>query len=96
MRQMVTRWFLPLSLSAVVMLTGCQNNNDEKQSDADEIDEVVGIEPGSGTMDIAENTIEEYSLDVQLTSSSEAAMLTGLKSAIEDEEPIVVTLWQPH
>src|SRR5699024_6196680 len=86
-------------LSALVVFAGCQDNSAEKEnneSNADEIDEIVGIEPGSGTMDIAENAVEGYDLDVDLTSSSEGAMLSTLDQAIEDEEPIVVTLWQPH
>src|SRR5699024_3724697 len=50
-------------LSALVVFAGCQNNSAEKEnneSNADEIDEIVGIEPGSGTMDIAENAVEGY------------------------------------
>src|SRR5699024_8711716 len=101
MKRVIWKRFIltAIILSALVVFTGCQNNSAEKEnneSNADEIDEIVGIEPGSGTMDIAENAVEGYDLDVDLTSSSEGAMLSTLDQAIEDEEPIVVTLWQPH
>src|SRR5699024_1286685 len=35
-------------------------------------------------------------LELELTTSSEAGMLSELERAIENEEPIVVTLWQHH
>lgn len=83
------------------MLVGCQGDSDEQSSkeedsDAAKITEIVGIEPGSGTMDIAQDTVDSYNLDLELTPSSEPAMVTELQNAIENEEPIVVTLWQPH
>ncbi|RKQ28203.1 glycine betaine ABC transporter substrate-binding protein [Oceanobacillus halophilus] len=93
------KWIALLSICIILFLVGCQsesaeeNNND---SAAAEITEIVGIEPGSGTMDIAEKAIESYSLDVELFPSTEAAMITELQQAIKNEEPIVVTLWQPH
>jgi len=93
-------WVTFISLSIVVMLTGCQEESSvdsaEESNDAAEIEEIVGIEPGSGTMDIAQKTVEGYNLDLELTTSSEAGMLSELERAIENEEPIVVTLWQPH
>src|SRR5699024_9966754 len=93
-------WVTFISLSIVVMLTGCQEESSvdsaEESSDAAEIEEIVGIEPGSGTMDIAQKTVEGYNLDLELTTSSEAGMLSELECAIENEETIVVTLWQPN
>lgn len=86
-----------ISIGIVLMLVGCQEESSgEASNEGEEIDEIVGIEPGSGTMDIAEKTVDEYDLDPELISSSEAAMLSDLKKSIENEEPIVVTLWQPH
>lgn len=88
-----------LIFSVLGVFAGCQEESTENKNNnnnAEEIDEIVGIEPGSGTMDIAENAVEGYDLDVDLTASSEGVMLSTLDQAIEDEEPIVVTLWQPH
>jgi len=95
------RWIALVSLSVLLLLTACQGDTDEETADEEENDganitEVVGIEPGSGTMTIAQEAIDAYDLDVELTPSSEPAMLTELENAIENEEPIVVTLWQPH
>lgn len=100
MMSLSKKWVTLISIGIVLMLAGCQaessDQNTEEGNDAAEIEEIVGIEPGSGTMDIANNAVEGYDLDVELTASSEAAMLTELERAIEAEEPIVVTLWQPH
>src|SRR5699024_7556874 len=59
--------------------------------------EIVGIDSGAGIMENTEIAIEEYGLDDwTLVQSSEAAMLTALQEAIENEEPIIVPLWKPH
>ncbi|WP_087720356.1 glycine betaine ABC transporter substrate-binding protein [Salinicola salarius] len=65
---------------------------------ADEFDDkIVGIDPGAGLMAQAENAIDEYGIDnLQLQSSSGAAMTSSLASAIQNEEDIVVTGWTPH
>ena len=58
---------------------------------------VTGIDPGAGIMQNTQEAFEAYGLDNwELTSSSEAAMLTTLQSAAENEEPIIVPLWKPH
>jgi glycine betaine/proline transport system substrate-binding protein len=66
----------------------------------DELDgRIVGIDPGAGLTDTTENSaMPGYGLDddFELVTSSGAAMLAELDSAIADEEPIVVTLWRPH
>lgn len=59
--------------------------------------EIIGIDPGAGIMQNTELAIDEYGLDNwELVQSSEAAMLTELRSAIQNEEPIIVPLWKPH
>src|SRR5690625_3832606 len=59
--------------------------------------EIVGIDPGAGIMQNTEKALEDYGLDNwELLQSSEAAMLTELGNAIENEEPIIVPLWKPH
>jgi glycine betaine/proline transport system substrate-binding protein len=65
---------------------------------ADEFDgKIVGIDPGAGLMAQAENAIDDYGIDnLQLQSSSGAAMTSSLASAIQNEEDIVVTGWTPH
>ncbi|MFD1850067.1 glycine betaine ABC transporter substrate-binding protein [Oceanobacillus bengalensis] len=92
------KWIALVSIGIILFLVGCQSESAEKNNSEStaEITEIVGIEPGSGTMDIAEKAIESYSLDVELLPSTEAAMITELQQAIKNEEPIVVTLWQPH
>ncbi|WP_054711383.1 glycine betaine ABC transporter substrate-binding protein [Bacillus sp. JCM 19041] len=65
----------------------------------DEVDgTIVGIDPGSALMQITEDEIiPHYGLeDFTLSSSSEQAMIQQLETAYQNEEPIVVTLWNPH
>ncbi|AXF57188.1 glycine betaine ABC transporter substrate-binding protein [Salicibibacter kimchii] len=62
----------------------------------DNFDEITGIDPGAGVVDSTEQAIEAYDLDITLQTSSDAAMTAALDSAIDNEEPIVVTAWQPH
>lgn len=59
--------------------------------------EIIGIDPGAGIMQNTASAVEEYGLDNwNVIESSEAAMLTELRSAIANEEPIIVPLWKPH
>jgi glycine betaine/proline transport system substrate-binding protein len=59
---------------------------------------IVGIEPGSGLARISEEEVKPaYGLeDWDHVTGSTAAMLSELEAAIAAEEPIVVTLWEPH
>nr|WP_299241111.1 glycine betaine ABC transporter substrate-binding protein [uncultured Halomonas sp.] len=66
---------------------------------ADSIDgEIIGIDPGAGIMSLTEDVLEEYGLDrdIRLRTGSGATMTAALKSAIQNEENIVVTGWTPH
>lgn len=60
--------------------------------------QITGIDSGSGLFRTTEDhAIPGYCLDdFEQVESSGAAMLAELDSAIEAEEPIVVTLWRPH
>lgn len=60
--------------------------------------EITGIDPGAGIMNISDDMMDEYESlsDYELLEGSGAAMQASLKSAIQDDEWIVVTLWQPH
>src|SRR5690625_1071856 len=101
MTSLPKKWITLISLGILLILVACQGESDdqgsnEENSDAANITEIVGMEPGSGTMNIAPETVDSYNLDLELTPSSEPAMVKELQNAIEKEEPIVVTLWQPH
>jgi glycine betaine/proline transport system substrate-binding protein len=56
---------------------------------------IIGIEPGSGLMREASDAVEEYDLDLELVEGSTAGMTAALKAAVDRQEPIVVTLWDP-
>jgi glycine betaine/proline transport system substrate-binding protein len=58
--------------------------------------DIVGFDPGAGTMEVTEQLIEDYNLEFELLSSSEPAMLSAIGKAVEKEEPIVAPLWSPH
>lgn len=58
---------------------------------------IQGIDPGSGLMQASEQAMEAYGLeDLELVSSSGAAMTATLARAIRREQWIVVTAWNPH
>lgn len=58
---------------------------------------ITGIEAGSGQMVQTENAMEEYGLDNwELLNSSDSAMTAAVGNAVEEDEPIVATLWKPH
>lgn len=58
--------------------------------------EITGIDAGAGVMQTTQDVIEEYDLNYDLITSSGPAMTAALSSAIENEEYIVVTGWNPH
>lgn len=59
---------------------------------------ITGIEPGAGQMkQTEENAMPKYGLDQwELQASSSPAMAASLGDAIDNKEPIIVTLWSPH
>lgn len=60
--------------------------------------DIIGIEAGSGAVNVVENeVIPEYGLDgYTLKTSSTPAMLAELDDAISDKRDVVVTLWRPY
>src|SRR5699024_5374922 len=58
--------------------------------------EITGFEPGAGTMEVTNEVVDEYDLDLELVQSSEAAMISSIQEAYKNEEPIVAPLWKPH
>ncbi len=71
---------------------------DELKGHAEEFDgKIISIEPGSGTVRMSGQAIEDYGLEgYELVTGSEVGMLSELKGAIENEEWIVITGWTPH
>lgn len=72
---------------------------DELPDWADELDSTItGIDPGAGLTEVTQDSMmPAYGLDDwDLKLSSTSAMLVDLQNAIDNEEPIVVTLWKPH
>lgn len=58
---------------------------------------VYTIDAGAGVATIGEEVLEEYGLDdYELSYSSEGAMIGELDARIQQEEPVIVTGWQPH
>lgn len=59
---------------------------------------IIGIEPGAGISVTTEKAIEEYdNLDGwEVELSSTGAMMTELGTAIANEQPIIITGWNPH
>jgi len=59
--------------------------------------EINGIESGANVNDQARQILENNDIEgFSVVASSGPATWQALQSAIEDEEPIVVTGWQPH
>ena len=59
-------------------------------------DRIVGIDPGAGEMGLTQDVIKQYKLPLELVAGSGATMTAALKSAIDNQEWIVVTGWTPH
>ncbi|KUP08300.1 glycine/betaine ABC transporter [Bacillus coahuilensis m2-6] len=81
---------VPTYMSEVTTLEDLSNVSSELDG------KIFGIEAGTSLMDISGTMLEEYNLDYELVQSSEPAMLTELKKAMDDESPVAVTLWNPH
>lgn len=58
--------------------------------------EMIGIDSGAGIMTTTEEAMDTYGLNLELIPGSGPAMTAALGTAIEKEEPIVVTGWEPH
>lgn len=91
------------SLASVsLLLAACGNDDTAAEEDTTVFEEmeytITGIEPGSGITESARTTLEEYdNLDGwELQESSTGGMMVELQQAIENEEPIIITGWQPH
>jgi glycine betaine/proline transport system substrate-binding protein len=56
---------------------------------------IIGIEPGAGLMRDTSKAVKDYGLKLKLVEGSSAAMTAALKSAIDRNEWIVATIWEP-
>ena len=86
-------------LTAGVLLTGCGNDDNTSKTLEEQLDyTIVGIEPGSGTMEKAHAALEDYEnlKDWKLEESSAAGMLAELDKALKNEKPVIITGWNPH
>ena len=91
-------WYEGTNLGLVVpsYMEDINTIEDLNTTDAFEEKQIVGIDAGSSIMGLTEDVVEEYKLDYSLAASSGPTMTAELQNSIEDEEPIVVTLWKPH
>ncbi|WP_188207059.1 glycine betaine ABC transporter substrate-binding protein [Alkalibacillus aidingensis] len=96
---------LLLVLTSVLVLAACGTDDTDNGDVNDDVNyseavgyEIIGIEPGAGITVTTEKAIEEYEnlSGWELEQSSTAAMVTELEGAIANEEPIIVTGWNPH
>jgi len=70
---------------------------EEMNDVADQFDgEIIGIGPGAGIMTATNNAVDTYGLDYSLIESSGPVMTATLSDAIDAEEWVVVTGWEPH
>lgn len=100
-----------ISIVALTMLLAAcsdsESSNDDNDGEGEETSEnyseevdytITGIEPGAGISVATEKAIEEYDSlqgwEVELSST--AAMMTELDAAMSNEEPIIITGWNPH
>lgn len=58
--------------------------------------QIVGIDPGSVEMNLAQSAIQQYGLKLSLTPSSGPAMLSVLEKAYAAKQDVAVVLWSPH
>ena len=105
-------WLALVAMGILTIFVACSgnDNNDAANNNSNGADDetsnygeavdytITGIEPGAGISVATENAIEEYDnlkdWDVELSST--AAMMSELEKAYDNEDPIVITGWNPH
>ena len=94
-----------IGIVLMVTLSGCNSGDGEEETDtadknySEAVDySITGIEPGAGITVTTEKAIEDYENlnGWNLQQSSTTAMVAELDQAIENEEPIIITGWNPH
>ncbi|MEV4330164.1 ABC transporter permease/substrate binding protein [Streptomyces sp. NPDC049597] len=94
-------WYGPTSLELAVpsYVEGVDSLDDLKGRGDEFKGRIVGIEPGTETMNILKNKVlPDYGIDeeFEVVDSSTPGMLAELKRAYAKKEPIAVMLWTPH
>ncbi len=70
---------------------------EDLKNQAEDFDnQIIGIEAGAGVVQLPEKAIEDYDLDMELVTSSSAAMTASLEKAYRAKKPVAVTGWKPH
>ncbi len=91
-----TTW-LGLAVPTYVYEAGIHSVEDLKGNSSKFDGKIVGIEPGAGIMNSTEQAISTYGLEeYDISQGSTPTMITSLDRAIQKEEWVVVTLWEPH
>jgi glycine betaine/proline transport system substrate-binding protein len=91
-------WFEGTGLGLVVPEYVDINSIEELNENAEMFnEEIVGIDAGASLTALTEDAMEVYELEeYDFLISSEPAMISELDSAYSNEEPVLVTLWNPH
>ncbi|MFJ9410026.1 ABC transporter permease/substrate binding protein [Streptomyces sp. NPDC101393] len=87
-----------LELAVPSYVKGVKTLDDLREHKDEFKGKIIGIEPGTGEMKRLKSTVAPaYGLqDFDVTEAGTSAMLTELKRAYENHEPIAVVLWSPH
>ncbi len=90
--QATLNWTVPAYLEGIDSIEDLKENADLFGG------RIISIEPGAGITCLSqEEVIPAYGLEsMDFVTGSTVAMLAELRSAIEDQKPIAVTLWHPH
>ncbi|MET9255939.1 ABC transporter permease/substrate binding protein [Streptomyces sp. NPDC048182] len=94
-------WYQPTSLEVAVpsYVKDVKSLADLKGKSGTFHGKIIGIEPGTGEMDLLKNKVlPGYGLDKEykVVDGSTPAMLAELKRAYAKKEPVAVVLWSPH
>ncbi|MGV9250311.1 ABC transporter permease/substrate binding protein [Streptomyces sp. NPDC003697] len=94
-------WYRPTSLEIAVpsYVKDVRSLEDLKGKSALFGGRIIGIEPGTGEMNLLKNKVlPGYGLDkeYEVVDGSTPAMLAELKRAYAQKKPVAVVLWSPH
>ena len=90
-----TTW-LGLAVPDYVYESGITSIEDLNANQEQFNSEIVGIEPGAGVMQSTEEAIDTYGLNYTLVDSSTPAMIAEADAAMQENQSIVFTIWEPH